>query len=103
MPALKDRPKAKAAPLTEQHSAHFGCNGIDYITDTTKTTGDWYDIKAWDGDAVIANLVGNNEGAAAAAKIITLTGTLLNGDTLPNGLGWKSITLTSGKLICYRR
>jgi hypothetical protein len=73
----------------------FGLTGFEYINNTAAHTGDFFAIQFIE-DTVIAAITANP----------ALTGNAFVGDTFPAGLTiycqHSSITLTSGRVICYK-
>lgn len=76
-------------------SVQFGQSGFDAITDTSANTGTWVAIKAIHGDAVIAT------GTTGAGDDLPASTTLSEGDVIYGP--FTAITLSSGKVIAYRK
>lgn len=78
-------------------SKEFGENGFDYITDTAAHSGNYYYIQAVT-DTVIASITYANPLTVTCTPDADL---LKAGNTL--AVPFTSITLTSGKIIAYKR
>lgn len=73
-------------------SSSFGLSGFDHITTTAATSGEWYAIRAVNGDAV-------GDFHCDANDSLT-TFTILDGDYLFGP--FDTITLSSGEVLAYR-